>query len=197
MGNSVEFNVKFVTVLLVTIFFISLLKNFHCFVWCDSSISREKSDKEIMREIQAIMRQIASSITYLPCLDEPCKSQHNLHMLTPKWKGFFRCSSDLFIYCLGVFDVLAYTDKDVQVPFTWMESDPKLIANPQMVKLHSFDTKASSKHCCSISVFPLRKLFSIKGKGFCWLLINFFVGFMQIHKVNTLVSYKNDEWDEE
>lgn len=37
------------------------------------SVSREKSDKEIMREIQAIMRQIASSITYLPCLDEPCK----------------------------------------------------------------------------------------------------------------------------
>lgn len=41
----------------------------------------------------------------------------------------------------GVFDVLAYTDKDVAVPFTWIESDPKLIANPQMVKLHSFDTK--------------------------------------------------------
>ncbi|KAL0385407.1 UNVERIFIED_CONTAM: Mitotic spindle checkpoint protein MAD2 [Sesamum radiatum] len=88
-----------------------------------------KSDKEIMREIQAIMRQIASSITYLPCLDEPC-----------------------------IFDVLAYTDKDCAVPFTWIESDPKLIANPQMVKLHSFDTK--------------------------------------IHKVDTLVSYKNDEWDE-
>ncbi|XP_047317925.1 mitotic spindle checkpoint protein MAD2 isoform X1 [Impatiens glandulifera] len=92
------------------------------------SVSREKSDKEIMREIQAIMRQIASSITYLPCLDEPC-----------------------------VFDVLAYTDKDVAVPFTWVESDPKLIANPQMVKLHSFDTK--------------------------------------IHKVDTLVSYKNDDSD--
>lgn len=42
---------------------------------------------------------------------------------------------------LGVFDVLAYTDTDVAVPFTWIESDPKLIANPQMVKLHSFDTK--------------------------------------------------------
>lgn len=42
-------------------------------IWFDSSVSREKSDKEIMREIQAIMRQIASSITYLPCLDEPCK----------------------------------------------------------------------------------------------------------------------------
>ncbi|CAI0426102.1 unnamed protein product [Linum tenue] len=93
----------------------------------EKGVSREKSDKEIMREIQAIMRQIASSITYLPCLDEQC-----------------------------VFDVLAYTDTDVAVPFTWMESsDAKLIANPQMVKLHSFDTK--------------------------------------IHKVNTLVSYKNDE----
>ncbi|CAL8993868.1 hypothetical protein GBA52_003329 [Prunus armeniaca] len=79
--------------------------------------SREKSDKEIMREIQAIMRQIASSITYLPCLDEAC-----------------------------VFDVLAYTDKDLAVPFTWVESDPKLIANPQIVKLHSFDTKASSRN---------------------------------------------------
>ena len=41
----------------------------------------------------------------------------------------------------GVFDVLAYTDNDVEVPFTWIESDPKLIVNPQMVKLHSFDTK--------------------------------------------------------
>ncbi|TXG70110.1 hypothetical protein EZV62_005045 [Acer yangbiense] len=62
------------------------------------SVSREKRDKEIMREIQAIMRQIASSITYLPCLDD-------------------------------------------SFPFTWIESDPKLIVNPQMVKLHSFDTK--------------------------------------------------------
>ncbi|KAF9609892.1 hypothetical protein IFM89_018977 [Coptis chinensis] len=96
----------------------------------EKGVSREKSDKEIMREIQAIMKQIISSITYLPCLEEPC-----------------------------VFDVLAYTDNDVEVPFTWVESDPKLIENPQMVKLHSFDTK--------------------------------------IHKVNTMVSYKNDEWNEE
>ncbi|KAJ0020462.1 hypothetical protein Pint_31771 [Pistacia integerrima] len=38
--------------------------------------------------------------------------------------------------------------------FTWVDSDPKLIANPQMVKLHLVDTK--------------------------------------IHKVDTLVSYKNE-----
>ncbi|KAH7515553.1 hypothetical protein FEM48_Zijuj10G0039000 [Ziziphus jujuba var. spinosa] len=79
----------------------------------EKGASREKSDKEIMREIQAIMRQIASSITYLPCLDESC-----------------------------VFDVLAYTDKDVAVPFTWIESDPKLIANPQMI--HKVDTLGSN-----------------------------------------------------
>ena len=56
----------------------------------------------------------------------------------------FILSNPFFIYfILGVFDVLAYTDKDVAVPFTWIESDPKLIANPQMVKLHYFDTKVS------------------------------------------------------
>ncbi|KAK3204158.1 hypothetical protein Dsin_018204 [Dipteronia sinensis] len=71
----------------------------------EKGVSREKSDKEIMREIQAIMRQIASSITYLPCLD----------------------------------------DSYIAVPFTWIESDHKLIANPQMVKLHSFDTKVSQE----------------------------------------------------
>jgi mitotic spindle assembly checkpoint protein MAD2 len=80
----------------------------------DKGVIKEKSDKEIMREIQAIMRQVASCITYLPCLDEPC-----------------------------IFDVLAYTDMDVAVPFTWVESDAKLIENPQMVKLHSFDTKVN------------------------------------------------------
>lgn len=41
----------------------------------------------------------------------------------------------------GIFDVLAYTDKEAEVPITWVESDAKLIDNPQMVKLHSFDTK--------------------------------------------------------
>ncbi|CAN1798463.1 Mitotic spindle checkpoint protein MAD2 [Linum perenne] len=58
-----------------------------------------------------------------------------------------------------MFDVLAFTDKVVSVPFTWVKNDPKLISNPQMVKLHSFGTK--------------------------------------IHKVDTLISYKNDEDSEE
>ncbi|KAK8526342.1 hypothetical protein V6N12_020815 [Hibiscus sabdariffa] len=126
----------------------------------EKGVSREKSDKEIMREIQAIMRQIASSITYLPCLDEPFSCPHTSfgHGSSSSAGGFI-VSLPLDVLFTGVFDVLAYTDTDVAVPFTWIESDPKLIANPQMVKLHSFDTK--------------------------------------IHKVDTLVSYKNDEWDEQ
>ncbi|MFS7900792.1 putative mitotic spindle checkpoint protein Mad2 [Helianthus anomalus] len=101
-----------------------VLERWNFSIETDKNWIKRNSDNEIMREIQAIMRQIASSITYLPCLDEP-----------------------------------SYTDMDVAIPFTWTESDPKLIANPQMVKLHSFDTK--------------------------------------IGKVDTLVSYKNDEWDEQ
>lgn len=104
-----------------------------------------------MREIQAIMRQIASSITYLPCLDEACKSTL-IHPIEKKWFISLTLVFVMFmfmfmlLFALGVFDVLAYTDKDLAVPFTWVESDPKLIANPQIVKLHSFDTKASSRN---------------------------------------------------
>ncbi|KAJ0478091.1 putative mitotic spindle checkpoint protein Mad2 [Helianthus annuus] len=99
-----------------------------------------------MREIQAIMRQIASSIT--------CHALMNpVRINTFVILRFF-----FFLLVLveaGIFDVLAYNDMDVAIPFTWTESDPKLIANTHMVKLHSFDTK--------------------------------------IRKVDTLVSYKNDE----
>lgn len=56
----------------------------------DKGVIKEKSDKEIMREIQAIMRQVASCITYLPCLDEPCKRHyHHLYFFS------VQCSSPL------------------------------------------------------------------------------------------------------
>ncbi|KAH7277617.1 hypothetical protein KP509_39G059300 [Ceratopteris richardii] len=75
-------------------------------------ISKRKSDADIMKEIQAIMRQITSCVTFLPCLNSTC-----------------------------IFDVLAYTDKDAAVPMTWTDSDAKIIENSQVVKLRSFDTK--------------------------------------------------------
>eukprot|EP00531_Pseudo-nitzschia_arenysensis_P011092 CAMPEP_0116127388 /NCGR_PEP_ID=MMETSP0329-20121206/6815_1 /TAXON_ID=697910 /ORGANISM="Pseudo-nitzschia arenysensis, Strain B593" /LENGTH=223 /DNA_ID=CAMNT_0003621487 /DNA_START=135 /DNA_END=806 /DNA_ORIENTATION=- len=70
-----------------------------------------KSLKEIHGEIQAIIRQITASVTFLPLLNEPCS-----------------------------FDLLVYTQKDAAVPKKWEDSDPCYIMNSQEVKLRSFTT---------------------------------------------------------
>lgn len=70
-----------------------------------------KSIKEIHNEIQAIIRQITASVTFLPLLQEPC-----------------------------TFDLLVYTDKDVEAPEKWADSDPCYILNSAEVKLRSFTT---------------------------------------------------------
>jgi mitotic spindle assembly checkpoint protein MAD2 len=70
-----------------------------------------KSIKEIHGEIQAIIRQITASVTFLPLLQEPC-----------------------------TFDLLIYTDRNVQVPKRWADSDPCYILNSNEVKLRSFTT---------------------------------------------------------
>lgn len=72
---------------------------------------RQKSRKEMRAEIGAIMRQITSSVTYLPLLED-------------------RCS----------FDLLVYTDKKAEVPITWENSDPRFVQNSQQVKLRGFNT---------------------------------------------------------
>eukprot|EP00535_Pseudo-nitzschia_heimii_P003094 CAMPEP_0197173920 /NCGR_PEP_ID=MMETSP1423-20130617/655_1 /TAXON_ID=476441 /ORGANISM="Pseudo-nitzschia heimii, Strain UNC1101" /LENGTH=223 /DNA_ID=CAMNT_0042622789 /DNA_START=56 /DNA_END=727 /DNA_ORIENTATION=- len=72
---------------------------------------KRKSVKEINGEIQAIIRQITASVTFLPLLNEPCS-----------------------------FDLLVYTKKDAVVPTKWEESDPCYITNSQEVKLRSFTT---------------------------------------------------------
>ena len=84
---------------------------------CDASGSAEnaKSDKaikEITNEIQAIVRQITASVTFLPLLNEPCS-----------------------------FDLLVYADDKAAVPVTWEDSDPCFIANGEDVRLRSFTTK--------------------------------------------------------
>lgn len=72
---------------------------------------RTKSHKEIQGEIQAIIRQITASVTFLPLLDEAC-----------------------------TFDLLIYTDQDVSVPMTWEDSDPRYIQDSAEVRLRSFTT---------------------------------------------------------
>lgn len=76
---------------------------------------QQKTLKEIHGEIQAIIRQITASVTFLPLLNEPCS-----------------------------FDMLVYTKKDVVVPAKWEDSDPCYIMNSQEVKLRSFTTSVRS-----------------------------------------------------
>jgi len=72
----------------------------------------DKPMKEITCEIQAIIRQITASVTFLPLLNEPCS-----------------------------FDLLVYADEAATVPVTWEDSDPCFIANAEDVRLRSFTTK--------------------------------------------------------
>jgi mitotic spindle assembly checkpoint protein MAD2 len=76
-----------------------------------SNAPQKKTVKEIHSEIQAIIRQITASVTFLPLLSEPCS-----------------------------FDLLVYTKKDATVPKKWEDSDPCYIMNSQEVKLRSFTT---------------------------------------------------------
>lgn len=58
---------------------------------------KEKTEKEVQGEIREIMKQITSSVTFLPILEEPCTSSQptptptpNLHIhlhLCLKWAG--------------------------------------------------------------------------------------------------------------
>ncbi|WAQ96674.1 MD2L1-like protein [Mya arenaria] len=71
----------------------------------------EKSEKEIHEGIRAVIRQITASVTFLPLIEEPCS-----------------------------FDLLVYTDKDLDVPESWGESGPQFVADSEEVRLRSFTT---------------------------------------------------------
>lgn len=49
----------------------------------------------------------------------------------------------------GTIDLLAYTDKENEVPFDWEESDPRYITNAADVKLRAFSTKVGWLRCNS------------------------------------------------
>ena len=71
----------------------------------------ERPEKEITGEIQAIMRQITASVTFLPLLETRC-----------------------------TIDILCYTNPIDNVPEEWEDSDPRAIANPEIVSLRGFKT---------------------------------------------------------
>ncbi|XP_071503510.1 mitotic spindle assembly checkpoint protein MAD2A-like [Diadema setosum] len=83
---------------------------------CDKTVNheskpKEKSHAEIYKGIQAVIKQITASVTFLPLLETACK-----------------------------FNLLIYTDKDLATPEKWEESGPALIANSEEVRLRSFTT---------------------------------------------------------
>jgi len=81
-----------------------------------SAAPRVKPAKEIQGEIQAIIRQITASVTFLPLLEEPC-----------------------------TFDLLVYADEAAAVPKAWEESDPRYVASGSTeVRLRAFTTTIHS-----------------------------------------------------
>ena len=73
-----------------------------------------KPEEEIQAEIRSILKQIVSSVTFLPIIDEPT-----------------------------VFNILAYTSQSAEVPADeWIDTDPQAIeaGKSQQVKLRSFST---------------------------------------------------------
>lgn len=73
---------------------------------------KDKPDTVIQKEIQAIIRQITASITFLPVLDPG------------------ECT----------FNVQVYADEDAQVPGEWVDSEARLVKNAEQVQLRNFST---------------------------------------------------------
>ncbi|XP_075233422.1 mitotic arrest deficient 2 [Lycorma delicatula] len=71
----------------------------------------KKEIKVIQNEIRDVLRQICSTVSFLPLLDCPC-----------------------------AFDLLIYAMPDCEVPDQWDETAPCFIANSQELQLRSFST---------------------------------------------------------
>lgn len=80
----------------------------------------EKTESEIQRDIQALVRQITASVTFLPQLTGRC-----------------------------TFNVLVYASKSSEVPIEWEDSDERLVASAaaESVRLRNFSTNSHRVEC--------------------------------------------------
>ncbi|XP_063933415.1 mitotic spindle assembly checkpoint protein MAD2A-like [Zophobas morio] len=82
---------------------------------CDKTVKdgdfKEVNLKELHALIAGILRQITASVSFLPLLQAPC-----------------------------IFELLVYTDKDMETPEDWGISDPLLIPKAETVNLRAFNT---------------------------------------------------------
>ena len=63
-----------------------------------------------------------------------------LDLSTGQWWWYSLLYVCVCVSCLGSFDLLIYTDKDLEVPEKWGESGPALISSSEEVRLRSFTT---------------------------------------------------------
>ncbi|EPY50679.1 spindle checkpoint protein Mad2 [Schizosaccharomyces cryophilus OY26] len=77
-----------------------------------------QDESKIQKEVQALIRQITATVTFLPQLEGRC-----------------------------TFNVLVYADRDSEVPTDWVDSDPRLIKNAEQVQLRSFSTSMHKIDC--------------------------------------------------
>ena len=93
---------------------------------------KEKTEKEVQGEIREIMKQITASVTFLPTLEEECRSPTILARTHPADTR------------KGSFTLLAYTSTQdpPPLPEKWNDADPHLIdkGKVEQVRLRSFST---------------------------------------------------------
>jgi mitotic spindle assembly checkpoint protein MAD2 len=113
-------------------------------VTADGGPVHEKPMKEITKEIQAIIRQITASVTFLPMLGAQrlVVAVSFISVLSHVRACARLCASDE--PC--AFEVLLYADQDATVADEWAETDAKFIANSEDMRLRSFSTKVHKVH---------------------------------------------------
>lgn len=115
---------------------------------------KNKTEKEVQAEIQGIMKQITSSVTFLPILDEECEcttswaaAQDQARRIKLDGRPHFHIEPPS-LTPTGTFTILAYTDDapDTAIPSTWDDADPHLIdrGKVEQVRLRSFTTNVHS-----------------------------------------------------
>jgi mitotic spindle assembly checkpoint protein MAD2 len=119
-----------------------------------------KTEKEVQGEIRDIMKQITSTVTFLPILDDECewgirKGVRERSVVSPSYVNWaasplreppgHRGREEL---TAGTFTILAYTNdsEDSPIPATWGDADPHLIdrGKVEQVRLRSFSTNVHS-----------------------------------------------------
>lgn len=142
----------------------------------------DKTPEQVQKDIQDIMRQITSSVTFLPSLEEKCTSPP-LCSAVPRSAGRSarhteKVTNETYDRLADVFTILTYAKKDTEVPKEWIDSDPHMIiGNAEQVSLFPLSVDLASDRC---SVPDSFRSLQVKLRSFS----------TNRHKVGGLVAYR-------